>query len=129
MAEGTRYRHKARLVAKGFSQRAGIDYTDVYAPVVRYESVRILMAVTAANKLHLRQFDVKTAFLHGDLDEEIYMDQPAGFDDGSGRVCRLLKGIYGLKQAPRQWNKKFNDFLIFAGILTTTNCMPFHAPD
>ena len=109
--DGTVCRHKARLCAKGFSQRAGIDYDEVYAPVVRYESVRILLAVAAHHRLHLMQFDVKTAFLHGDLEEEIFMDQPACFDDGTGRICRLLKGLYGLKQAPRQWNRKFDDFL------------------
>ena len=117
--DGTVCRHKARLCAKGFSQRAGIDYDEVYAPVVRYESVRVLLAVAAHHQLHLMQFDVKTAFLHGDLEETIFMDQPANFEDGSGRVCRLLKGLYGLTQAPRQWNRKFDNFLQRWGLQPT----------
>ena len=114
-SDGTVDRYKARCCARGFSQRKGIDYQETYSPVVRYESVRILLAVVAFNDLDMIQFDIKTAFLHGQLAEEIYMSQPEGYDDGSGRVCRLKKGIYGLKQAPRQWNAKFNDFLVRHG--------------
>ena len=104
-------RYKARIVAKGFCQQKGIDYTETFSPVTRYQSIRAFLAVTAGRGLALKQFDVKTAFLNGDLEEELYMDQPAGFGDGTDRVCRLQKAIYGLKQAPRCWNKKFNDFL------------------
>ena len=107
-SEGEIVRYKARLVAKGFTQRYGVDYTETYAPVVRYTSVRLLMAVAAAKGLKVHQMDAVTAFLQGDVDEEIYMEQPEGFDDGTGRVCRLNRSIYGLKQAGRQWHKKLD---------------------
>ena len=71
-----------------------------------------MLSVAAKEKLHLSQFDVATAFLYGDLDEEIFMKQPEGYDDGTDKVCRLQKSLCGLKQAPRCWNKKFNDFLV-----------------
>ena len=109
-------RHRARLVAKGFSQRRGIDFKDTYAPVVRYESIRIFLALAAGMDMDMKQFDVRTAFLHGDLNEVIFMDQPAGYDDKSGKKCWLRKGLYGLKQAPRQWNEKFNSFLVSYGL-------------
>lgn len=82
-SDGEIDRYKARLVAKGFSQRKGLDYNETYAPVVRYESVRMFLAISAGLKLDLRQFDVRTAFLHGDLDEVLYMDQPAEYEDGT----------------------------------------------
>lgn len=104
-------RFKARLVAKGFSQKFGIDFQETFSPVVRWDTVRILISVSANKKLKLAQFDVKSAFLYGELQEEIYMKQPDGHDDGTGRVCKLLKSIYGLKQAPRCWNEKFREFL------------------
>ena len=90
--DGSLKKYKARLVAKGFSQKKGIDYHETYSPVVRYESVRIFLSIVAAEDLELSQFDVKTAFLHGDLDEEIFMAQPELFSDGSQQVCRLNKG-------------------------------------
>ena len=116
-SEGNATRFKARLVAKGFSQREGIDYEETYAPVVRYESIRTALAVAAARDLEIIQLDVKTAFLHGDLSEEIYMDQPKGFvlPDRASDVCRLKKTLYGLKQASRSWNEKFNSFLLTFG--------------
>lgn len=98
---------KARLVARGFSQRAGYDYDDLFAPVARFDTLRTVLSVAASRNLHLHQFDVKTAFLYGLLDKDIYMKQPEGFDDGSGRVCRLIRSLYGLKQAPRCWNRRF----------------------
>ncbi|WVZ02271.1 hypothetical protein V8G54_023077 [Vigna mungo] len=108
---GEKARYKARLVAKGFTQIEGVDYHEVFAPVVKHCSVRVLMAIVAHCNLHLEQLDVRTAFLHGDLEETIYMKQPDGFavDD---RVCLLQKSLYGLKQSPRQWYRKFDDFLI-----------------
>ena len=108
--DGTPERYKARLCAKGFSQREGIDYNETFAPVVRYDSVRALLALAAQQNYEISQFDVKTAFLYGELDEEIYMAQPDGFE--GDKVCKLTKSLYGLKQAPRCWNKKFNDFLM-----------------
>ncbi|KAL2251745.1 UNVERIFIED_CONTAM: Retrovirus-related Pol polyprotein from transposon TNT 1-94 [Sesamum indicum] len=99
---------KARLVAKGFTQ-----YNEIFSPVVKYTTVRIILALTAHYNWELKQMDVKTAFLHGDLDENIYMCQPAGFVDESKPdfVCLLKKSLYGLKQSPRQWNKKFDSFM------------------
>lgn len=101
---------KARLVAKGFTQRYGVDYEETFAPV-RYGSVRYLIALAAQTNLKIHQMDVVTAFLQGDLDEEIYMEQPLGFDDGTGRHCLLKRSIYGLKQAGRQWNLKLDSTL------------------
>ena len=104
-------RYKARLVVKGFQQIEGLDYVETFAPVVRFDSVRLILAIAASEDMKLRQFDVKTAFLHGSLDEEIYMEQPIGFTDNTDKVCRLLKSLYGLKQASRKWNERFLDFI------------------
>lgn len=100
-------RHKARLVARGFSQIHGIDYSETFAPVVDSTTIRLLFAYSAVRKLEMGQFDVKTAFLYGELEEEIYMEQSPGFETGNNKVWKLKKSIYGLKQAPRQWNRKF----------------------
>lgn len=106
-------RYKARLVAKGFSQVPGIDYDDTYAPVVRFTSIRLLVALAAENGWFMHQMDVTTAFLNGDLDKEIYMVQPEGYaaPGTEGKVLKLKKALYGLKQAPRQWNKKITERL------------------
>lgn len=104
-------RYRARLVARGFSQIEGIDYHETYAPVVNTTVVRLLFAYAAKESLKMAQFDVKTAFLYGYLDETIYMEQPEGFVEKEGKVCQLQKSLYGLKQAPRQWNKRFTNFL------------------
>src|SRR5579859_3429582 len=107
-------RLKARLVARGFSQIYSIDYLDTYAPVVKLASIRILLAITAIHGLEIHQMDVVTAFLAGELEEEIYMEQPEGFEVGNKEddlVCRLRKSIYGLKQAPRVWNQKIRRYL------------------
>lgn len=106
-------RYKARLVARGFSQVEGVDYNETYAPVVKFTSVRILMAIVTVLNLYLHQMDVVTAFLNGDLEETVYMEQPEGFKVKGKEdwVCRLRKAIYGLKQASRQWYKKMDDFL------------------
>lgn len=114
--DGSLDKYKARLVAKGYTQREGIDFTETFAPVVRYESIRTIIAVAAVEDLEMCQFDITTAFLYGDLQEEIFMEQPEGFEDGSSRVCRLIKGLYGLKQAPRCWNEKFHAFLTAYGL-------------
>lgn len=116
-SNGNAVRRKARLVARGFSQRAGIDYSETYAPVVKYTSIRVLMAIAAKRGLKVHQLDVTTAFLHGSLDEEIYIRQPEGHDDGTGRVCKLNKSIYGLKQAPKNWNKKLDETLKSFGLI------------
>nr|GEV20934.1 retrotransposon protein, putative, Ty1-copia subclass [Tanacetum cinerariifolium] len=96
-------RYKARLVARGFTQRAGIDYNEVFSPVVRHTSIRVILALTTCKNYELKQLDVKTAFLHGNLEEVIYMKQPPGYKQGNN-VCLLKKSIYGLKQSPRQWS-------------------------
>ncbi|KAH9088958.1 hypothetical protein LEN26_019328 [Aphanomyces euteiches] len=107
-------RFKARLVIKVFLQIAGVDFTDTFAPVLRLESLRVFCALIALLDLNTVQIDIKTAFLHGDLDEEIYMVQPEGFIDQERPtdVCLLKKSLYGLKQAPRQWHKKLHQFLL-----------------
>ena len=113
-----RKRYKARLVVKGFQQIQDLDYTEVFSPVVKMTTIRIILSIVAAKNLYLEQMDVKTVFLHGDLDEEIYMTQPDGFKVPNSKrnlVCRLQKSLYGLKQAPRQWYKKFDSYLSAIG--------------
>lgn len=110
-APGEEVKFKARLVAKGYSQCEGIDYTETFSPVVRYDSVRVMLALAANFDMEIAQFDVKTAFLNGDLTEEIYMQIPEGIPGNENKVCRLRKSLYGLKQASRAWNSKFVDFL------------------
>ncbi|GJZ23122.1 retrovirus-related pol polyprotein from transposon TNT 1-94 [Tanacetum coccineum] len=107
-------RYKARLVAKGYAQKEGIDYNEVFSPVVKHSSIRILLALVAQLDLELVQMDVKTAFLHGDLEEEIYMVQAEGFKvtGKEHEVCKLPKSLYGLKQSPRQWYKRFDKFMM-----------------
>jgi hypothetical protein len=107
-------RLKSRLVARGFSQIEGIDYSETYAPVVKFTSVRVILAICAALDLDLEQMDAITAFLNGELDELVFMEQPEGFEQGDRNdfVCKLLKAIYGLKQAPRQWYAKIDDFFV-----------------
>lgn len=109
-SKGEIERFKARLVAKGYSQIANVDYQETYAPVASFNTVRILLAIASKTSMHLIQFDIKTAFLHGDLDEELFMEMPEG-EEQEGKVCKLTKSLYGLKQAPRNWNKKFDHFL------------------
>ena len=105
---------KVRIVAKGFRQVHGVDFYDTYAPVVSLVAVRCFLATTAHLDLECDQMDVVTAFLNGDLDENIYMEVPAGFKDPNrpNLVCKLQKALYGLKQAPRQWYAKINSFLV-----------------
>jgi Reverse transcriptase (RNA-dependent DNA polymerase) len=105
-------RYKARLVAKGFAQRPTLDYEEVFAPVSKHATLRALLAKVAQEDLELHQLDVKTAFLHGPLQEVIYMRQPPGYQSGApGMACRLRKSIYGLKQAPRAWYQRLSQQL------------------
>ena len=103
-------RFKARLVAKGYSQMHGIDYTETFAPTVKWNTIRLLFALAAFYDLELFQMDAITAFLNGDLDEIIYMDLPEGHEQ-VGMICQLLRSLYGLKQAPRQWYQKLENCL------------------
>lgn len=112
-------RYKGRLVGKGFTQKYSIDYQETFSPVAKPSSIKMILSIATKENLKLNQVDVKTAFLYGNLDEEIYMNQPVGFNDGSGRVCRLDKSIYGLKQASRCWNKKFTSFLRSYGLVAS----------
>lgn len=116
-------RYKARLVAKGYSQKYGIDYEETYSPVVRKSSLRILFALAVQWRLKIHQLDAITAYLQADLSEEIYMEQPEGYDDGSGQSCKLNKAIYGLKQAGREWNRKLCASLLKYG-LKKSSCDP-----
>ena len=110
-------RYRARLVVKGYAQKEGIDFNEIFSPVVRLTTVRVVLAMCATFDLHLEQLDVKTAFLHGELEEEIYMLQPEGFAETGKEnlVCRLNKSLYGLKQAPRCWYKRFDSFIMSLG--------------
>ncbi|KAJ9541534.1 hypothetical protein OSB04_028040 [Centaurea solstitialis] len=109
--DGNVHTFKARLVAKGFTQTHGIDYDETFSPVAMLKSIRILMAISAYFNYQIWQIDVKTAFLNGKLIEDVYMEQPEGFEDpkNPNKVCKLLKSFYGLKQASRSWNLHFDE--------------------
>lgn len=106
--DGQIHAYKARLVARGFSQRYGEDYDETYAPVVKHETIRVLLVVAAQRGLHVRHLDVRSAYLNGELNEEIYMEQPQGFEEPGqeDKVLKLRKSLYGLKQSARVWNKR-----------------------
>lgn len=122
-------RYKARLVARGFSQRQGIDYQETFAPVVRHSTIRTVFSIVAERDLDIVQFDVKTAFLYGELQEELYMSQPEGYitEGKEEQVCALKKCLYGLKQASRVWSEKFCSFLLKFGLTRskTDQCLFF----
>ncbi|KAG7571799.1 Zinc finger CCHC-type superfamily [Arabidopsis suecica] len=113
-SDGSINKHKARLVAKGYVQRHGIDYDEVFAPVARIETIRFIIALAASNGWEVHHLDVKTAFLHGELKEDVYVLQPEGFvkEGTEEKVYKLNKALYGLKQAPRAWNNKLNKILL-----------------
>jgi hypothetical protein len=120
-SDGSLERRKARLVLKGNFQRADIDYFDTYAPVADFVVVRIMLAMACANSWVVHQLDVKSAFLNGYLDEEIYMKLPGEYARSDGKVCKLKRAIYGLRQAPRAWNKRLCDDLRGRGFTSLVN--------
>eukprot|EP00253_Pinus_taeda_P027748 PITA_27748 len=116
-AEGKIDRHKARLVVKGYKQQQGRDYDETFAPVARMETVRTVLSIATQHKWKIYQMDVKSAFLNGVLKEEVYVEQPPGYEvDGQEhKVCKLKKALYGLKQAPRAWYSRIDAYLIENG--------------
>ncbi|KAK0583735.1 hypothetical protein LWI29_002305 [Acer saccharum] len=112
--DGNIVRNKARLVAQGYSQIEGIDFEETFAPVARLESIRLLLSISCVHKFKLHQMDVKSAFLNGFLQEEVFVEQPKGFVDAHhpNHVYRLKKALYGLKQAPRAWYERLTQFLV-----------------
>jgi len=125
-------RFKARLVARGFIQKEGIDFNEVFSPVVKHRSIKILMAMVVEFDLVLEQMDVKTTFLYGKLDEVILMKKPKGFDvrGKEDYVCKLNKSVYSLKQSPRQWNRRFAEFMAHIKFHRShyDNCVYFKFP-
>jgi hypothetical protein len=117
VADGSIEKYKAIFVTRGFSQKEGIDYEKTFTPMARYTSIRTIIALVAKMKWKLHQMDVKTNFLNGVMEEEVYIDQPQGFEveDRKSHVCRLKKALYRLKQAPRAWYGRIDSFLMSLG--------------
>ena len=133
-SDGSIERYKARLVAKGFKQRYGLDYEDTFSPVVKPTTIRMLLSMAVTQGWHLRQLDIQNAFLHGVLEEEVYMRQPPGFEDSHypEYLCRLDKALYGLKQAPRAWHARLSFVLTGLGFTASTadtSMFIFRRPD
>ena len=121
--DGSIARYKARLVARGFSQAYGLDYHETFSPVARLSSIRVLFSIALDQSWPLHQLDVSNAFLYGDLDEKVFMEQPPGYvaQGESSEVCLLKKAIYGLKQSPRAWFHKFSQLLFSYGFVSTVS--------
>ncbi|KAJ9555155.1 LOW QUALITY PROTEIN: hypothetical protein OSB04_009769 [Centaurea solstitialis] len=130
-SNGRLERYKARLVAQGFSQQPGLDFDDTFSPVVKPATIRTVLSISISRNWPIHQFDVKNAFLHGDLTETVYMRQPPGYVNNSfpDHVCRLRKALYGLKQAPRAWYHRFAVYVSSLGFLsskTDTSLFTYH---
>jgi len=120
-ADGSVNRYKVRLVAKGYAQTYGINYVETYCSLAKMTTIRAIIAMAVTKGWSLHQMDVKNVFLHGDLQEEMYMEQPPGYVDQThlNLVCRLKKVLYGLKQAPRVWLDKIGQYLVTNGFQTS----------
>ena len=119
--DGSVDKYKARLVARGFTQQLGIDYGDTFSPVVKPATVRLVLALAVSRGWSLRQIDVSNAFLHGYLSEDVYMQQPPGFEDARfpSHVCKLQHTLYGLKQSPRAWYARLSARLLALGFASS----------
>jgi hypothetical protein len=122
-SDGTLARHKARWVVRGFSQQHDIDYDETFCSVVEPATIRVVLSIAASRAWPIHQLDMKNAFLHGQLDETVYCQQPPGFFDPAApdHVCLLLKSLYGLKQAPRAWYQRFASFIRQLGFAASTS--------
>lgn len=118
-ADGSINKHKARLVVKGYAQIFGVDFFDTFAPVARQDTIRMLLAIAAQKRWKICQLDVKSAFLNGFLEEEIYVEKPKGFlvKGHKDKVYLLKKALYGLKQAPRAWYSRIDEYLSKLGFV------------
>lgn len=112
-SDGSVARYKARLVANGNQQSEGVDFSETFSPVIKQPTIRVVLSLAVHHQWSLRQLDVTNAFLHGVIDEEVYMRQPLGYKNASNPtyVCKLNKALYGLRQAPRAWFSTFSGFL------------------
>lgn len=128
-ADGSIDKHKARLVAKGYSQKEGIDFEETFPPVAELNTIRLIIALATKHHWKIHQLDVKSAFLNGDLKEEVYLIQPDGFVKKGEEhlVCRLNKSLYGLKQAPRSWYEKIDSFFLMHGYKQSKNYPNFYS--